>query len=91
MAHPAPLKKMQEQTRVERASQRRQAPGPRCVQSGRIQVTDICSEVKTLSEMLLICERRYANALSAGNDEKAGRWAAAGEALLVALRPVKRD
>lgn len=81
---------MQEQTRIERASQRRPSPGPRCIQSGRIQVTDICSEVKTLSQMLLICERRFANAVSAGNDEKAGRWAAAGEALLTALRPVNR-
>jgi hypothetical protein len=77
---------------TERGIHRRHtAPGPRCVGTGRAQMTDICSDVKTLSQTLLLCERRFANALAAGDVDKAGRWAAVGDTLLQALRPQRSE
>jgi hypothetical protein len=76
----------EQQTRV-RIHRRHVTPGPRCIASERVHMTDICQDVKTLSQVLLLCERRFANAISAGDMDKAGRWAGVGEAVLGALRP----
>lgn len=76
-----------EQTTTVRIHQRHTSPGPRCIGSDRVHMTDVCQDVKTLSQVLLLCERRYANAISSGDVDKAGRWATVGEAVLQALRP----
>ena len=78
----------EQQTETPRGIHRRHTTqGPRCIATGRVQITDICKDVKTLSQVLLLCERRFANSLSSGDLDKAGRWAAVGEAVLTALRP----
>jgi hypothetical protein len=61
--------------------------GPRCVSSGRVEMTDICHDVRTLSQVLLLCERRFADALETGDADTAGRWAEVAHAVLTALRP----
>jgi hypothetical protein len=50
-------------------------------------MTDICHDVRTLSQVLLLCERRFADALETGDTETAGRWAEVANAVLAALRP----
>ncbi|HYH28610.1 MAG TPA: hypothetical protein VEA19_07545 [Actinomycetota bacterium] len=78
---------MAEKTRATIAAERRNAlRGPRCVANGRAEMTDVCADIKTLSQMLLLCERRFANSMAAGDPDKAGGWANAGEAVLTALR-----
>ena len=79
---------MPEKTRAMQATERRNAlRGPRCVANGRATMTDICADVKTLSQVLLLSERRFANAIAAGDMDKAGGWANVGQAVLGALRP----
>jgi hypothetical protein len=81
----------EQQTETGRGIHRRHtSQGPRCITTGRVQITDICKDVKTLSQILLLCERRFANAISSGDVLKAGHWAAVGEAVLAALRPAKK-
>ena len=63
--------------------------GPRCVSMGRVELSDVCEDVRTLSRMLALCERRFADSVAGGDLEKAEKWAAAGNAVLVALRPPK--
>ena len=78
---------MAEKTRATIATERRNSlRGPRCVANGRAEMTDVCADIKTLSQMLLLCERRFANAMAAGDADKAGRWANAGDSILTALR-----
>jgi hypothetical protein len=50
-------------------------------------MTDICHDVRTLSQVLLLCERRFADALEAGDASAAGRWAGVAHSVLAALRP----
>jgi hypothetical protein len=50
-------------------------------------MTDICHDVRTLSQVLLLCERRFADALETGDAGTAGRWAEVAHAVLAALRP----
>lgn len=78
-------------TRPERATERRQmgVRGPRCVSMGRVELSDVCEDVRTLSRMLVLCERRFADAFAGGDIAKAEKWAAAGNAVLGALRPPK--
>lgn len=80
---------MSKKTRAERMQEVRgtSSRGPRCIGSGRIEMTDICHDVRTLSQVLLLCERRFADALETGDDGTAGRWAEVANAVLAALRP----
>jgi hypothetical protein len=80
---------MSKKTRAERTQEaRRSNPrGPRCIGSGRVEMTDICHDVRTLSQVLLLCERRFADALETGDAATAGRWAEVAHAVLTALRP----
>ncbi len=80
---------MSKKTRTDRANEARRANtrGPRCVGDGRIEMTDICHDVRTLSQVLLLCERRFADALETGDAATAGRWAEVAHAVLTALRP----
>jgi hypothetical protein len=80
---------MSKKTRADRTQDVRgtHSRGPRCVTSGRVEMTDICHDVKTLSQVLLLCERRFAEALETGDDGTAGRWAEVAHAVLAALRP----
>jgi hypothetical protein len=76
-------------TRADRTQEvrRTNSRGPRCVGTGRVEMTDICHDVRTLSQALLLCERRFADALEAGDEGTAGRWAEVAHAVLAALRP----
>jgi hypothetical protein len=80
---------MSKKTRADRTQDVRgtHSRGPRCVSSGRVEMTDICHDVRTLSQVLLLCERRFADALETGDTETAGRWAEVANAVLAALRP----
>lgn len=80
---------MGKKIRAERTQEARRtnSRGPRCVGSGRVEMTDICHDVRTLSQVLLLCERRFADALETGDASTAGRWAEVAHAVLAALRP----
>ena len=80
---------MSKRTRAERTQEARHTTprGPRCVGSGRVEMTDICHDVRTLSQVLLLCERRFADSLESGDAGAAGRWAGVAHAVLAALRP----
>jgi hypothetical protein len=80
---------MSKKTRAERTQEvrRTNSRGPRCVSTGRVEMTDICHDVRTLSQVLLLCERRFADAVETGDTGTAGRWAEVAHAVLAALRP----
>lgn len=80
---------MEKKIRAERTQEARRTStrGPRCVSTGRVEMTDICHDVRTLSQVLLLCERRFADALETGDPDTAGRWAEVAHTVLAALRP----